>query len=334
MLAHARQGHRPHIPPNAHATAQAVPILDVVTRYVERLRGRSSYRTACEALRAWSEFCRHDDVVYVHELNFAAQERFIASRQFNRRTGERLSNGTINRYLDVFRSACNDAWRRSELVAVPFVRLLPKPAPRDRFFSEDDVRKLLSACHEPHLYRFCMIALHTLQRPSAILQLRTSQVDLANNRIDFLPPGTYQSNKRRPIVPITQTLRPVLEAALTDSQSGYVIEYLGRPVGKLRTSFRAACKRAGIMAAGPGILRHTGATHLAAAAVPIREISGMLGHTTSMITEIVYAKRRPEFLAGAVSELDRLFPRPHEHSASEKHNRIVDAERSFWLTSS
>lgn len=289
---------------------QPVPVLDVIARYVERLRGRPSHRTGLEALRAWRDFCRAGDAVYVHEVTLAAQERFVASRRFHRRTGAPLSNGTINRYLDVFRAACHDAWRRGELESFPYVRLLPKPAPRDRFFTEQDVHKLLSACREPHLFRFVMIALHTLQRPSAILQLRTSQVDLANNRIDFLPPGTHQSNKRRPIVPITQTLRPVLEAAVADSQSGYVVEYMGRPVGKLRTSFRAACQRAGIMPAGPGILRHTGATHLAAAGVPIREISGMLGHTTSAITEAVYAKRRPEFLAGAASALDRVFRTP------------------------
>jgi hypothetical protein len=33
--------------------------------------------------------------------------------------------------------------------------------------------------------------------------------------------------------------------------------------------------------------------------VPRREISGVLGHTTSQITEQEYAKRRPEFLAAA-----------------------------------
>ena len=46
---------------------------------------------------------------------------------------------------------------------------------------------------------------------------------------------------------------------------------------------------------------------MVAARVPLREISGMLGHTTSHITEQVHAKRRPEFLAEAAKTLDRLF---------------------------
>lgn len=194
------------------------------------------------------------------------------------------------------------------LASFPYVRLLPKPSPRDRFLTEEEVQRLLAACDEPHLRRFVLLALHTLQRPSAILNLRIEQVDLVWNRINFLSAGGVQSNKRKPIVPITSTLRPELERALKESVTGFVVEFGGNALKKVRRSFRTACKRAGIRNATPGVLRHTGATLLAAAGVPLREVSGMLGHTTSRITEEVYAKRRPEFLAEAARTLDRLFP--------------------------
>jgi integrase len=284
-----------------------VPVLDILAGYVERLRGRSSHEAARNALRAWIEFCTRDNVVYVHEMTLPVQERFVAWRRHTHPRGKLLSNGTINRGLDVLRAALHDAWRRGQLTGFPHVRLIPKPPPRDLFLTREEVQRLLTACTEPHLYRFVMLAAHTLQRPSAILNLRVEQVDLTWNRINFLPPGGVQSNKRRPIVPITATLRPVLEQAIAASASGFVIEYDGQPIKKLKQAFRTAARRAGLPHATPGILRHTGATLLAAAGVPLREISGMLGHTTSRITEEVYAKRRPEFLAGAVGALDGLF---------------------------
>jgi integrase len=285
----------------------AVLIRDVLTGYVERLRGRGSHEAARNALRAWTEFCLLHDLLYVHELNDVVQEQFVSWRRQSNASGTPLSNGTINRSLDVLRAAVNHAWRRGQLSALPHIRLIPHPPPRDVFLTQEEVSRLLAACQRPYLYRFVMIAAHTLQRPSAILELRVEQVDLTWNRINFLPAGSSQSNKRRPTVPITAGLRPVLQKAIADSKRGYVIEHLGRPIRTLKRSFAAAAARAGLPHATPGILRHTGATLLAAAGVPIREISGMLGHRNSQITEEVYAKRRPEFLAEAVQALDRLY---------------------------
>lgn len=296
----------PFAAPNLGVGAPA-PLLTLLAAYVERLQGRASYATAVYGLQAWTEFCTQHDIVYHHELTLPVQERFIAWRSVNRHNGQRLSNATLNRYLDVARAAMHDAWRRGEISWFPHVRLLPKPPPRDRFLSQDEVQRLLTACTDPHLRRFVLLGLHTLQRPSAILGLRVEQVDLAWNRINFLPPGRLQSNKRRPVIPITATLRPELEAAIAESLSGFIIEVAGRPIRQVKHSFHTACQRAGIPHATPGVLRHTGATLLAAAGVPLREVSGMLGHTTSRITEEVYAKRRPEFLAAAAKELDRMF---------------------------
>lgn len=288
--------------------ARSPLLLDVLSTYVNRLEGRPSHATACYVLKGWMEFCAFANLVYVHEMTLGMQERFIAWKRPSRSTGLPVSNGTVNRFLDVLRSAFQDAWRRGELDTFPHIRLLPPPAPRDRFLSEDEVQRLLAACREPHLHLFVLLGLHTLQRPSAILSLRAEQVDLEWNRINFLAPGKSQTNKRRAVVPITATLRPVLEQALRDSQSGYVIEVNGEPIKSVRKSFHTACLRAKIHGASPVVLRHTGATLLAAAGVPLREVSGMLGHTTSRITEQVYAKRRPEFLSMAAKTLDQLFP--------------------------
>ena len=282
-------------------------LIDLLCDYIERLRNRPSYRTAVPTLAVWTEFLAAMDVVHVSEFTLEAQERFVAWRRERIRAFNMPgSNSTLIRELGVVKAALRDAWKRGKLAAVPYVLSLPSPPPRDRFLSVEEVQRLLAQCHQPHLRLYVMLALHTLQRPAAILDLRVSQVDLSSNRIDFLPPGRVQSKKRRPVVPISATLRPTLERAVRESLSGHIVEWNGKPVTKIRTTFQKACRRAGLVGVSPYVLRHTGPTLLAAAGVPLRQIGGLLGHSSDRTTEL-YAKHRPEFLLEATHKLDELF---------------------------
>lgn len=242
------------------------------------------------------------------ELSLDLQDQYVAwrVRALHELGISRPSNATVQRELTLLKAALNAYRKRGYLKEVPYVRSLPAPPPRDRFLSETEARRLLAECHEPHLRLFVLVALHTLQRPGAVLGLRTDQVRLADGHINFLPTGSLQTNKRRPIVPITRTLRPHLITAMERSQSGFVIEYDGRPVKSVRTSFNKAAKRAGLTDVSPYTLRHTGATLLAKEGVPLWQIAGMLGHSQARTTEI-YAKHSPEFLKDAAGALDRMF---------------------------
>lgn len=301
----------PHSAPTItrEAFGSELVLLDLLTTYVQRLAEKPCYHKAAKPLlKHWAAFAQTMDVVYVSELTLDMQERFVAWRResIKRKKGT-VSNGTIIRELGLLKAALRDAWKRGKLASVPYIMSLPSPPSRDRSLTVDQVRQLLAHCDEPHLYRFIMLLLHTLARPISILNLHQSQVDLVNNRIDFLPPGATQSNKRRPVVPITATLRSVLAEAIEQSISGYVIEWEGEPIKSVRTGFRRIAKRAGLSGVTPYALRHTGATLLAGAGVPMRQIAGMMGHSDSRVTETYYAKHRPEYLQEAATALDSLY---------------------------
>lgn len=290
------------------AKPEDVPIRRVLDGYVEQHLTGKSQRDARSVLRHWTRFLDDEDLRTVAEMTPGVQRAYVAWRrkQGQGRLGKALSNATINKELEVLRAAMN-AWRREGFVSeTPHVRMLPKPSARDRFLTPDEVRRLLAECHKPHLRRFILISLHTLQRPGAVLGLRAEQVDLSRRRIDFAPPGWIQTAKRRPVVPITTTLLSVLEEAMAESISGYVIEHIGRPVQSVKGSFGKACERAGLNRVTPYVLRHTGATLLAGAGVPLWQVSGMLGHSLSRTTEI-YAKHTPEYLKGAADGLESVL---------------------------
>jgi integrase len=292
-------------------TPEEVSLLECLNDYVERdMAGRPTEALARSTLRSFLAFFDLHAIETVAELTYDMQGEYIDWRRRSaERAGRTLSNGTIARELSVLKAALRNAWKRGRLSEAPYIRSLPPPPPRDRFLTREEFQRLYAHCREPHLRLYVLMATHTMQRPSAILGLRTEQVDLAHGLIDFLPPGEIQSNKRRPVIPISDTLLPLLTEACANSKTGYVLEYQGRRVLSVKKSFKSACQSAGLTGVTPYTLRHTGATLAVAAGVPIREVSGMLGHSHTRTTEI-YAKRRPEFLRHAKSAVDEIFQPP------------------------
>lgn len=304
LLRHARERRAGRPPAPASASLR-----DLLDEYVERILERSPVAWPAEktARRNWFDFLTQEGVTSVADLTLDTQDRYVAWRlACIRQMGKRGSTGTIHRELGVMKAALRSAWKRGQLESVPYVRSAPLPPPRDRTLTAEECRRLLAACQEPHLWRFVFLSLHTLQRPSAILDLRVEQIDLDRRRIDFLPPGRTQTHKRRPIVPINDVMHTELVRAIRESNRGWVIEYGGMPVKSVKISFRTAARRAGLRDVFPYALRHTGATLLAAEGVPLRQIAGMLGHSEQKTTEL-YAKHRPEYLKQASDTLVSLF---------------------------
>ena len=90
------------------------------------------------------------------------------------------------------------------------------------------------------------------------------------------------------------------EAAATD----HVIEWAGKPVKSIKRAFRRAVKDAGLgKDVTPHVLRHTAASWMAEAGIPMAEIAAVLGHRDSRTTERIYAKFSPEYLQRAVRAL-------------------------------
>jgi len=69
--------------------------------------------------------------------------------------------------------------------------------------------------------------------------------------------------------------------------------------------FQAPCRRAGIKDFRVRDMRHTCASSLVQGGVPLLEVSKLLGHSTTEMTER-YAHLAPENFKAAVSFLDRL----------------------------
>lgn len=147
---------------------------------------------------------------------------------------------------------------------------------------------------------FLATCLYTGARAGAVLELTWDRVDLQAGLIDL---GRVAGGKETAVVPVAASLLPILNEARAAATCGYVVEHAGECVASVKTGTRAAARRAALPGATPHILRHTAATWMAMAGVPMIEIARVLGHTDSRVTERVYAKYSPDYLRRAMDAL-------------------------------
>lgn len=223
-------------------------------------------------------------------------EKYVSSRK--------VSAGTVNRELTVLQAALRWAFKRGDIDFLPAVSRLPSPPPRSQFLSQAQVEALIAACKPyPHVETFVRIALMTGQRKEAILSLRWDQVDFDTGLVDFNDPSMPLAHRRkgRGVVPMSEALKTLLLGL--DQTCPYVIQKNGKRIRDLRVAWDKIMQTSGLDIT-PHVLRHTVATQLAQKNVPMTQISRLLGHRSTAITEKVYAKFSPDFCRLAVSHLN------------------------------
>lgn len=207
-------------------------------------------------------------------------------------------DGTIIRELTVLRAAL-----RFNNKATPAVIEVPeRPPPRERHLDRPEYIRLRAAARPiPHLYLFVVLALATGARKEALLDLKWTSIDWSRRQANL---GKGTAIKRRGIKPLRPRPLAALRRAQQAATSDYVIEYAGGRVHSIRTAWANACTRAGLGEdVTPHTLRHTAGVWMAEAGIPMSEISQYLDHSSTKVTERVYARYGPEYQRRAAAAL-------------------------------
>ena len=220
---------------------------------------------------------------------------------------------TMRLELQTLSSALHLAHRRGTIERLPQLELGPLPPPRARWLTPDEAAALLEACACPHTRLFVLLGLHTGARAQAILALSWDRVDFAAGLISYAEPGRMQTRKRRAVVPMNALVRESLVAARECARSEHVIEFAGRGLKRIGYSFREACRRAQLTGVSPHVLRHTCATWMAMAGVPLDQIADFLAAEPATVWR-VYRKFQPGYLEDAAEAL-RKFAHIGGHNA-------------------
>lgn len=264
---------------------------DIVQAYLDEKAGRVAahdrLKFGWKQAKATFGHLRPDQITRELCRDYTAARR-LAGRQ----------DATILKEINIVRQALN--WRQ---VSGAQFEAPSAPPPRDNHLNKTQYQKLLDACVQPHVRLFCVLALTTAGRKTAILQLTWDRVDFERGLIRLGVVGE-RYRKGRAIVPMTDRAKEELLKARDAAQSPYVIEYGGDPVLDIKKGFAAAVQRAGLHGTVPHDLRHSAAVWMAEAGVSMDEIAQFLGHTNPGITFKVYARFSPNYLRKAASALD------------------------------
>jgi integrase len=220
------------------------------------------------------------------------------------RYGTGKSVGTVHTELGHLRSIL--VWARDAklITDAPKIERPSKPAPKDRYLTRDEVRKLIEHAKVPHIALAIRLMIGTGARVSAALELTWLRVDFDRNTISLTNVEDITQRKRRATVPMNNSLRDALLLAKQAALSPYVIEWAGAQVASIKTGIRAAAKSAKLEGVTPHVLRHSAAVWMAEDGHTMTRIAQFLGHSDSRITEKVYARYSPGHLRDLADSLE------------------------------
>jgi len=247
-------------------------------------------------------------------------DRYKAKRIRERSSESKVSNNTVNHELvclsHIFKMAVR--WGYAEQNPATAVEKLKVARRFPRFLSLEEIDRLLDACKGTHIYPIVMTAIHTGMRKSELLNLLWSDVDFDQRKISIQPSKDWHTKNYKPR---TMSMTPALYEMLwrhrkaqvrNGVKSEYVFTYNGKRIKKgIRDSLRTAVEKAGLKPKPNDedsekvtlhTFRHTFASQLAIAGVPLRYIQELMGHQSSQTT-LQYAHLSEEHVGKQVFRL-------------------------------
>jgi integrase len=157
-------------------------------------------------------------------------------------------------------------------------------------------RLVWAARRYQHMRRMILLGLYTGSRPGVILGLQWDQVDFKNGVMSRLRPGASEDAKKRaPKVRLGRRILAHLRRwRRLDGMAVHVCHFDGRQVKDPHTSWGKIVAAAGLVGVTPHTLRHTRATWMMSAGVPIWEAAGFLGMTVKTL-ERIYGHHAPNY---------------------------------------
>jgi len=287
-------------------------------QHVEGLKTYNRQLSAAKNIRAGLGHLRISEIERRHSQQYAADR--MSGRIGNKGASpstvclELGMVGTCLKFMcGVSRVKVEPREKRLPTEMMPSIDMPIKSPPRDRIISSAEMDLYydfafngeysgpgVARTNRVHrVQTFIILAAETAHRKTAITNLRWSdQVFFDRGKhgmINFLPAGAIQTNKRRPWVPISSTLRRMLDIAYEQRVNDYVLE----KTTDIYSAFDRVNKILGIEGVSPHTFRHTWATNQIMAGKPIKKVAEFMGDTEETVRRN-YEHLDPNYLADMV----------------------------------
>ena len=229
----------------------------------------------------------------ISEITLGAVQEFMDERL------SKVSLATVQKDVSTLRAILNKAHREELSATPPRFPKFKALKPRDRWLTNEEEERLVAGAAD-HLVPLIRFAVDTGGRRAELLGLDWRQVDLARKRVVFL--NTKNGEDRT--VRLCDRACAVL-ASLGPKEAGPVFKYKGKAIRSVRTSFIAARKAAGLDDVRFHDLRHTFASRLVQAGVPLYDVGQLMGHKSLEMVRR-YAHLAPDYQERAIQALNQF----------------------------
>lgn len=242
---------------------------------LEEVKSLRSYRDRVLSIQnQWIPFLGKKPL---EEITAADVEVFRSQRKHPK--GKLSSLSTVNNDHAILKHCLSLAERRG-YISHNAAKRVPLPTPdneRDRILTPEEWDILYQAAAD-HLKPVLLVAFHLGMRQGEILNLTWDRVDLKGGFITLRGKDTKAKEGR--VVPMTPLISEALRTLKKVRQlhCPFVFLYEGHSVQEIKSSFKGACRRAGIKNFRFHDLRHCAATNLRRAGVDTLTAMKIVGH--------------------------------------------------------
>ena len=229
----------------------------------------------------------------ISQITYAEVQAFLDERL------ETVSLSTAQKDVTILKAILNKACREGLIDSVPPFPRLKTLKPRQRWLTTAEEDRLVTGA-APHLQPLIRFAVDTGGRLSELLGLDWKEVDMAERRIRFVETKNGEDRTIRLCDRAYETLKK-----LGPRKQGIVFLFNGKPIKRVQKAFVRARERAGLKDVRFHDLRHTFASRLVQAGIPLYDVMHLTGHKSLAMVQR-YSHLAPDYQTKAISALDRL----------------------------
>lgn len=281
---------------------QAMKLSAAIERYY-----REAWSRQRDGERSFKIAKRAMDIIgdkYLHEITSDDIAEVMMTLIEDGRTG-----ATANRYRAAISAVLNRACNYWQVIdAVPKAPKMDEAGARIRVVTHEEEARILEACDrldDQDFKDLFIVLIDTGLRRMEALNLQFSDIDW--NYLVMTVPILKQRERRYKTIPLTKRVQEILRRRAQTEKSNRPFACFApyQPMKRLQRALREA----GLPEQGDIVihsLRHTFASRLVRAGVPIYEVKELLGHASVTTTERFYAHMAVDTLKDSIAILERM----------------------------
>ena len=298
---------------NLKIRPDSIPLKQFISDYLiycETNHGKRTLQLEKTTLEGhFAKFCEVNDIRALPHIIPAELEKY---KKFRLTTA---GPALINREVSILKAMVNRAVAEGRLHSnplkgadgKPLVKKLQEPQGKIRFLSKEEIKKLLEAAESDPLWKNIIgVTLNTGLRRSELSHLKWENVDIARRAVAVTSDATFitKFGKQR-FIPMNDTLVKIFSGI--ERKGTYVFGTRDdKPFqAHFNTRFNKIVKKAEIQNLVFHDLRHTFASHLCLAGVPLHVVKELMGHSSIAVT-MIYSHMKEEHKHEAVGRLEAL----------------------------